>query len=99
MPKFINPITMYRIVSMGTFCRTIWPIFGPLMLYQYIRQIDEELAVVEKMFYASNQDSPEKYFNPNKISLLGHWRISQDLESLHKFINNYSNKGSLDTEA
>eukprot|EP00746_Dinoflagellata_sp_MGD_P160338 gnl/MRDRNA2_/MRDRNA2_87032_c0_seq1.p1 gnl/MRDRNA2_/MRDRNA2_87032_c0~~gnl/MRDRNA2_/MRDRNA2_87032_c0_seq1.p1 ORF type:complete len:106 (+),score=23.49 gnl/MRDRNA2_/MRDRNA2_87032_c0_seq1:84-401(+) len=79
---------MCNIIKLGTFCRTVvWPVFPPLMLYQYIRQTDKDMFAVELLYYKSGSKDSKAFYDSSKPGISGHWRIQQDLETIRAAAN------------
>ena len=77
-----------NVIKAGTICRTIiWPCIPPLMLYQYIRQKDEDYFALE-ILRSRGQIKDAKLVNdPSKPGNTGHWKIQDDLELIRASVN------------
>merc|ERR1719272_594613 len=77
-----------KVIKYGTLCRTVvWPLFPPLLLYQYIREKDKDLFATE-LFYAKSGSTDHKaFFDSSKPGIQGHWRIQQDMEIIRAGAN------------
>ncbi|CDJ52027.1 hypothetical protein, conserved [Eimeria brunetti] len=51
----LSPQFVAAVIKTGTFCRTMWPLFPPLMLLQYIKQTDAEMFSIEQLKAAADK--------------------------------------------
>merc|ERR550514_1229900 len=74
-----------NVIKLGTFCRTVvWPCLPPILMYQYIRGVDEDCYALEVLYYKSGSSDAKAFNDTNRIGLSGHWRIQQDMETIRK---------------
>ncbi|PFH31178.1 hypothetical protein BESB_030520 [Besnoitia besnoiti] len=83
----VSPRTALCVIKAGTFCRTMWPLIPPLMLYQYIRQTDDEMRSVEFLQSQSRSTNALSFFDTRKANSTGHWRLQQDLAVIDREVN------------
>merc|ERR1712232_981023 len=76
------------VIKLGTLCRTVvWPCMPPVLMYHYIRCVDEDKYTTE-ILYAKSGSKEYKAFNDmSRIGNSGHWRIQQDLETIRATAN------------
>ncbi|EPR59180.1 hypothetical protein TGME49_252630 [Toxoplasma gondii ME49] len=83
----VSPKTALRVIKAGTFCRTMWPLLPPMMLYQYIRQTDDEMRSVEFLQSQSGSKNVLSFYDTRKANNTGHWRLQQDLAVIDHHVN------------
>ena len=77
-----------NVIKAGTICRTIvWPCIPPLMLYQYIRQKDEDYFALEILRSRGEIKDAHQVNDPTKPGSIGHWKIQDDLELIRSSAN------------
>lgn len=77
-----------NVIKMGTICRTIvWPCMPPLLMYQYIRQKDEDYFALEILRARGEIKDPQTVFDASKPGSIGHWKIQDDLELIRSSVN------------
>ncbi|KJP89944.1 hypothetical protein AK88_00400 [Plasmodium fragile] len=77
-----------QVIKTGTFCRTMLPVFIPLCMYQYIRQVDKERYAEELLFEsAPSSDVKSFYDSTMKSSGTKNWKIQYDLYLIDKAVN------------
>ena len=77
-----------NVIKGGMFCRSIiWPVFPPLMLYQYLRQKDEDMYAVELLRFRSKTDDPKAWYDINMPRGTGHWELQNDLKVIYEKAN------------
>jgi hypothetical protein len=77
-----------NVIRAGTICRTIvWPCIPPLMLYQYIRQKDEDYFALELLRSRGEIKDASAVFDAKKPGSVGHWKIQDDLELIRSAVN------------
>mmetsp|Transcript_115732 Transcript_115732/g.334264 ORF Transcript_115732/g.334264 Transcript_115732/m.334264 type:complete len:106 (-) Transcript_115732:105-422(-) len=77
-----------NVIKLGTFCRTVvWPCLPPLLMYQYIRGVDEDKYTTEVLYYKSESKDVKAFYDNSRIGNSGHWRIQQDLETIRAAAN------------
>lgn len=79
--------TVEKVIKVGTFARTMWPVFLPVILYQYIRQTDKELFSCELLYLHSQGAEPSTFYDASKAGWGGHWKLQQDLALIHYTAN------------
>mmetsp|Transcript_3522 Transcript_3522/g.4882 ORF Transcript_3522/g.4882 Transcript_3522/m.4882 type:complete len:105 (+) Transcript_3522:98-412(+) len=80
--------TFVNVIKVGTFCRTVvWPLFPPLMMYQYIRAKDADYYATEVLYYKSGAKDVKAFNDPSRVGLSGHWRLQQDMETIRATAN------------
>ncbi|PHJ25092.1 hypothetical protein CSUI_001058 [Cystoisospora suis] len=84
----ISPRTALFVIKTGTFCRTMWPLLPPLLVYQWIRQTDEEMKSIEYLQNESGSTNALSFYDTRKANGTGHWRLQQDLAVIHHRVNN-----------
>jgi hypothetical protein len=52
----------------------------PLLLYQYIRQKDEDLYAIELLKHRSHSDDSRAFYDPSMPVGAEHWRMQSDLK-------------------
>lgn len=83
----VSPRTALFVIKAGTFCRTMWPLLPPMMLYQYIRQTDDEMRSVEFLHSQSGSKNALSFYDTRKLNGTGHWRLQQDLAVIAHRVN------------
>ena len=77
-----------NVIKAGTICRTIiWPCIPPLMLYQYIRQKDEDYYALEILKHRGQIADPKAVNDASLPGSYGHWKIQDDLELIRSAVN------------
>uniref|UniRef100_A0A7S1F651 Uncharacterized protein n=1 Tax=Noctiluca scintillans TaxID=2966 RepID=A0A7S1F651_NOCSC len=77
-----------NIIKLGTFCRTVvWPCLPPLLMYQYIRLVDDDCYTTEVLYYKSGSTDSKAFYDSSRVGGSGHWRIQQDLETIRAAAN------------
>ncbi len=77
-----------NVIRVGTICRTIvWPCIPPLMLYQYIRQKDEDYIALELLRSRAEIKDAKAVNNASLPGSIGHWKIQDDLELIRSAAN------------
>lgn len=77
-----------NVIKIGTFCRTVvWPCIPPLLMYQYIRGVDEDVYATEVLYYKSGSKDVKAFHDSSRIGISGHWRLQQDLETIREAAN------------
>jgi hypothetical protein len=77
-----------NVIKAGTICRTIvWPCIPPLLLYQYIRQKDEDYFALEVLKARSEIKDSKAFNDVSKPGVIGHWKIQDDLELIRSSVN------------
>lgn len=52
------------IIKLGTFCRTVvWPIFPPILMYQYIRAKEENYYAAEVLCYKPGSTDCKAFYD------------------------------------
>ena len=76
------------VIKAGTICRTIvWPCVPPLLLYQYIRQKDEDYFALELLRSRGEIKDGKSVYDASKPGSTGHWKIQDDLELIRASAN------------
>ncbi|VWU51551.1 conserved protein, unknown function [Hepatocystis sp. ex Piliocolobus tephrosceles] len=74
-----------NVIKVGTFCRTMLPVFIPLGLYQYIRQIDKERYAEELLYEYAKTDDLKSFYDSSMYSKnTKNWKIQHDLYLIEK---------------
>ena len=77
-----------NVIKMGTICRTIvWPCIPPMLMYQYIRQKDEDYFALEVLRSRGEIKDPKAVLDVSKPGDIGHWKIQDDLELIRSSVN------------
>mmetsp|Transcript_64903 Transcript_64903/g.155004 ORF Transcript_64903/g.155004 Transcript_64903/m.155004 type:complete len:106 (-) Transcript_64903:76-393(-) len=77
-----------NVIKLGTFCRVVvWPCLPPLLMYQYIRKVDEDMYATELLYYKSGSDEFKAFYDTSRYGNSGHWRIQQDMETIRAAAN------------
>jgi hypothetical protein len=77
-----------NVIKLGTICRTIvWPCIPPVLLYQYIRQKDEDYFALEVLNARGQIQDPKTVYDASKPGQSGHWRLQDDLELIRASVN------------
>lgn len=77
-----------NVIKAGTVCRTIvWPCIPPLLLYQYIRQMDEDYYALELLKSRGEIKDGKSVYDASKPGITGHWKIQDDLELIRSSVN------------
>jgi hypothetical protein len=77
-----------NVIKAGTICRTIvWPCIPPLMLYQYMRQKDEDYFALEVLKSRGEIKDGKAVYDASKPGIIGHWKIQDDLELIRSSVN------------
>jgi len=77
-----------NVIRVGTVCRTIvWPCIPPLLMYQYIRQKDDDYFALEILRSRAEIKDAKAVHNPNLPRSIGHWKIQDDLELIRSAAN------------
>ncbi|GAW82335.1 hypothetical protein, conserved [Plasmodium gonderi] len=84
MPKQI----IEYVIKTGTFCRTMFPIFIPICIYQYIRQVDRERYAEELLYEYTKSDNVKNFYDSSmKCKGTKNWKIQYDLYLIDKAVN------------
>ncbi|KAK1934902.1 hypothetical protein X943_002920 [Babesia divergens] len=86
--KTASPVMKGRIIKLGIICRKSWIFFPPLMMYQYIRQKDNEMYTNELFFKDSNSEDARSFYDPSKPKGNRNWKVQHDLALLSAAANN-----------
>jgi hypothetical protein len=65
----------------------VWPCVPPLLLYQYIRQKDEDYFALEILRSRAEIKDAHAVNNPKLPGSIGHWKIQDDLELIRSAAN------------
>ncbi|ETB62932.1 hypothetical protein YYC_00555 [Plasmodium yoelii 17X] len=77
-----------NVTKIGTFFRTMLPIFIPLSIYQYIRQVDRDRYAEEIFYEHSKSDNLKSFYDSStKYKNIKNWRIQYDLYLIDKAVN------------
>jgi hypothetical protein len=77
-----------NVIKLGTICRTIvWPCIPPLLMYQYIRQKDEDYFALEILRSRGEIKDGKAVYDASKPGDIGHWKIQDDLELIRSSVN------------
>ena len=77
-----------NVIKAGTICRTIiWPCIPPLLMYQYIRQKDEDYFALELLRSRGEIKDAKAVSDASKPGSIGHWKIQDDLELIRASVN------------
>jgi hypothetical protein len=77
-----------NVIRAGTICRTIvWPCIPPLLLYQYIRQKDEDYFALELLRSRAEIKDAKAVNNAKLPGSIGHWKVQDDLELIRAAAN------------
>ncbi len=77
-----------NVIRVGTICRTIvWPCIPPVLLYQYIRQKDEDYFALELLRSRGQLTDATAVYDAKKPGSTGHWKIQDDLELIRSAVN------------
>lgn len=53
--------------QVGTFCRTVvWPCIPPLLMYQYIRGVDEDACATEVLYFKSGSKDTKAFYDTSR---------------------------------
>ena len=82
-----------NVIKAGTICRTIvWPCIPPMLLYQYIRQKDEDYFALEILQSRGQIQDASLVNDPSLPGSYGHWKIQDDLELIRSSVNQAANE-------
>ncbi|CAG9473505.1 conserved Plasmodium protein, unknown function [Plasmodium vivax] len=77
-----------HVIKAGTFYRTMLPVFIPLCMYQYIRQVDKERYAEELLFESAPASDVKSFYDSTmKSSGTKNWKIQYDLYLIDKAVN------------
>ncbi|CRH01171.1 conserved Plasmodium protein, unknown function [Plasmodium relictum] len=76
-----------NVIKTGTFCRTMLPIFIPISIYQFIRQIDKDRYSEELLYEYSKSDNLKSFYDSSMKNNDKNWRIQYDLYLIDKEVN------------
>ncbi|CAK0891176.1 unnamed protein product [Prorocentrum cordatum] len=77
-----------NVIKLGTFCRTVvWPCLPPLLMYQYIRQTDEDCYATEVLYYKSGSKECKAFYDSSRPNGSGHWKMQADMELIRAAAN------------
>ena len=75
--------TFCFVIKTGTLLRcVVWPLVPPLMLYQYIRQKDQEYFAIELLRHRTRSADSAAFFDPSLPDGANHWRMQADLKTI-----------------
>lgn len=83
----LSPNLVVKVIKAGTFCRTMWPLFAPLIFYKYLREVDKEMLTTELFYDRSGSTAPLEFYDPSRPGWLGHWHIMEDLKKIYHEAN------------
>ncbi|CAD2099117.1 hypothetical protein YYG_02975 [Plasmodium vinckei petteri] len=77
-----------NVIKTGTFFRTMLPVFIPLSIYQYIRQVDRDRYAEEIFYeYSKSENLKSFYDSSTKYKNIKNWRIQHDLYLIDQAVN------------
>ena len=80
--------TFCNVIKAGTFIRcVVWPLLPPLMLYQYIRQKDEDMFAVELLKHRAKSEEAAAFYDPSMPAGAEHWRMQADLRVIRNALS------------
>ena len=79
--------TFCFVIKTGTFLRcVVWPLFPPLLLYQFIRQKDEDLFALELLRHRAGSDEVAAFYDSAMPKGAEHWRMQADLKLIKESV-------------
>ena len=76
------------VIKTGVFCRTVvYPLFPPLLMYQYIRQKDRDMYAVELLRDKAGTSDPKIWYDMSMPMGTGHWELQRDLKCIFAKVN------------
>ena len=77
-----------NVIKLGTLCRTVvWPCLPPVMMYQYIRGVDEDMYTTEVLYHKSGSKDHKAFYDSSRPYGSGHWRTQADMEAIRAAAN------------